>query len=162
MAEQFTSPAAALWFVDPWHRAEQRWFDGARWTPHVTSRGTPGFDPLVAAPVAAERRSTRSWVRAIAVLAGMVAVAGLVLWIATSLGSGAACAFRGRRDRGAETGMRVGLLMMILAPLIGWVMVPVAINWLRTKPVLAVALLGLSVSVSVLAIAAVDTVTSCA
>ncbi len=88
MAEQFTSPAAALWFVDPWHRAEHRWFDGARWTPHVTSRGTPGFDPLVAAPV--------------------------------------------------------------------------AINWLCTKPVLAVALLGLSVSVSVLAIAAVDTVTSCA
>lgn len=58
--------------------------------------------------------------------------------------------------------MRVGLLMMILAPLIGWVMVPVTVIWLRTKPVLAVALLGLSVSLCVLAIAAVDTVTACA
>ena len=99
MAEQPTSPAAG-WFIDPWHRAEHRWFDGARWTPHVTSRGEPGFDPLAAAQVAAVRRVTRSWVRAIAVLAGMVAVAGLVLWIATSLGNGAACAFRGQRDRG--------------------------------------------------------------
>ncbi|HEX7133480.1 MAG TPA: phospholipid scramblase-related protein [Iamia sp.] len=31
--------AAAGWYPDPYHRAEQRWFDGSTWTPNVVRGG---------------------------------------------------------------------------------------------------------------------------
>jgi len=34
------------WHPDPSGRFEARYFDGIRWTEHVTRDGTPGIDPL--------------------------------------------------------------------------------------------------------------------
>jgi uncharacterized protein YxjI len=51
MPEQ--SPAA--WYPDPFGRHELRYWDGAQWSHHVTSRGRQGIDPLVGgAPVPTE------------------------------------------------------------------------------------------------------------
>ena len=38
--------APAGWYGDPAARHEQRYWDGARWTEHVTDRGRPGIDPV--------------------------------------------------------------------------------------------------------------------
>lgn len=46
-----TSPAA--WHPDPLHRHELRYWDGARWTEHVSDRGQTSVDPPVAQPSAA-------------------------------------------------------------------------------------------------------------
>lgn len=53
------------WHPDPMHRHQQRWWDGASWTEHVTDDGAPGVDPLdapvpgpVPAPAAAPTVST--------------------------------------------------------------------------------------------------------
>jgi hypothetical protein len=45
-----TSPAA--WHPDPLHRHELRYWDGARWTEHVSDRGQTSVDPPVAQPSA--------------------------------------------------------------------------------------------------------------
>jgi hypothetical protein len=45
-----TSPAA--WHPDPFHRHELRYWDGARWTEHVSDRGQTSADPPVAQPSA--------------------------------------------------------------------------------------------------------------
>jgi len=37
---------AAGWFADPDRRHELRYWDGQRWTEHVSDRGAPGVDPL--------------------------------------------------------------------------------------------------------------------
>jgi hypothetical protein len=40
-------PAApAGWLPDPSTRHELRYWDGARWTDHVTDAGAPGMDPI--------------------------------------------------------------------------------------------------------------------
>jgi Protein of unknown function (DUF2510)/Protein of unknown function (DUF2516) len=41
-------PAApqAGWYPDPYARHEQRWFDGFRWTEHVSDAGAPSADPV--------------------------------------------------------------------------------------------------------------------
>jgi hypothetical protein len=41
---QPTGPAG--WFTDPGRRHELRYWDGQRWTEHVSDRGTQGVDPL--------------------------------------------------------------------------------------------------------------------
>jgi hypothetical protein len=41
---QATGPAG--WFADPGRRHEFRYWDGQRWTEHVSDRGTQGVDPL--------------------------------------------------------------------------------------------------------------------
>jgi Protein of unknown function (DUF2510) len=41
---QATGPAG--WFADPGGRHELRYWDGQRWTGHVSDRGTQGVDPL--------------------------------------------------------------------------------------------------------------------
>ncbi len=38
----------ANWYPDPMGRHEYRWFDGNRWTDHVSSHGKQSFDPLQA------------------------------------------------------------------------------------------------------------------
>ena len=42
----------ANWWPDPFRRFELRYWDGARWTHHVSTRGQTGIDPPVAAPAA--------------------------------------------------------------------------------------------------------------
>lgn len=37
--------AAPSWLADPHRRHELRWWDGERWTEHVSNRGVPGTDP---------------------------------------------------------------------------------------------------------------------
>ena len=39
-------PAAAGWFADPGRRHELRYWDGQRWTEHVSDRGTQGVDAM--------------------------------------------------------------------------------------------------------------------
>jgi len=39
-------PTVANWYPDPYRRYEQRYYDGAAWTPTVTSQGVIGTDPL--------------------------------------------------------------------------------------------------------------------
>lgn len=39
-------PSPAAWHRDPTGRHEMRYFDGARWTEHVSDRGGAGRDPL--------------------------------------------------------------------------------------------------------------------
>jgi preprotein translocase subunit SecF len=38
--------ASAGWFADPGRRHELRYWDGQRWTEHVSDRGTQGVDPI--------------------------------------------------------------------------------------------------------------------
>ena len=38
-------PAPASWLADPQHRHELRWWDGSRWTEHVSNAGVPSTDP---------------------------------------------------------------------------------------------------------------------
>lgn len=44
---------AAQWYPDPSGRHQFRYWDGRQWTPHVTTHGRPGIDPLPSAPAAA-------------------------------------------------------------------------------------------------------------
>jgi hypothetical protein len=37
---------AAGWFADPGRRHELRYWDGQRWTEHVSDRGTQGVDAM--------------------------------------------------------------------------------------------------------------------
>lgn len=47
------SDSSAGWRVDPTGRFDQRYWDGLRWTEHVTSSGTTDVDPPIpATPVA--------------------------------------------------------------------------------------------------------------
>jgi hypothetical protein len=46
--------APAGWFADPGRRHELRYWDGQRWTEHVSDRGIPGVDTV---PVAEGPRS---------------------------------------------------------------------------------------------------------
>ena len=39
-------PVAAGWFADPGRRHELRYWDGQRWTEHVSDRGTQGVDAV--------------------------------------------------------------------------------------------------------------------
>jgi uncharacterized protein YxjI len=39
------------WHPDPFGRHQQRWWDGQRWTEHVTTNGTAQLDPPTPAPV---------------------------------------------------------------------------------------------------------------
>ena len=41
-----TPNGTAGWYADPSRRFDLRYFDGARWTDHVTRNGAPGTDPL--------------------------------------------------------------------------------------------------------------------
>jgi hypothetical protein len=47
-AEAPTTPGA--WHPDPTRRYESRWWDGSRWTQHVTTKGRTMSDPLVSKP----------------------------------------------------------------------------------------------------------------
>lgn len=47
-----TEQPVAAWYPDPFGRHELRYWDGSRWTPHVTSRGRQGIDPPVAGSAA--------------------------------------------------------------------------------------------------------------
>ncbi len=47
------SGAPPAWYPDPGHRHEFRWWDGARWTEHVSNRQVIGRDPLPPRPPAA-------------------------------------------------------------------------------------------------------------
>lgn len=42
----------ANWYPDPFHRYQQRYWDGNRWTHDVSTNGTQSFDPPVATPSA--------------------------------------------------------------------------------------------------------------
>jgi hypothetical protein len=44
-AEAPTTPGA--WHPDPTRRYESRWWDGSRWTQHVTTKGRITSDPVV-------------------------------------------------------------------------------------------------------------------
>lgn len=44
-ADQATMPPAG-WLTDPMGRHEQRYWDGARWTEHVSDGGTQSTDPV--------------------------------------------------------------------------------------------------------------------
>ena len=39
------APAAPSWFPDPSRRHELRFWDGRRWTEHVSDKGTASVDP---------------------------------------------------------------------------------------------------------------------
>src|SRR3954469_9404160 len=39
-----TTPAG--WYADPTGRSEHRYWDGSRWTEHVSNRGLAGIDPI--------------------------------------------------------------------------------------------------------------------
>jgi hypothetical protein len=41
-----SAAAPAGWYADPATRHEQRYWDGAQWTEHVTDRGRPSIDPV--------------------------------------------------------------------------------------------------------------------
>jgi hypothetical protein len=41
-----SASAPAGWYGDPAARHEQRYWDGAHWTEHVTDGGRPGIDPV--------------------------------------------------------------------------------------------------------------------
>ncbi|OBG24591.1 hypothetical protein A5764_09305 [Mycobacterium sp. 852002-51057_SCH5723018] len=43
-------PTPATWHPDPTRRFECRWWDGTRWTQHVSTNGHRMSDPLVSAP----------------------------------------------------------------------------------------------------------------
>jgi len=47
-AEAPTTPEA--WYSDPARRYESRWWDGSRWTQHVSTKGRTMSDPLVSEP----------------------------------------------------------------------------------------------------------------
>jgi uncharacterized protein YxjI len=52
-------PPAADWYPDPYGRHERRYFDGARWTEHVATRGRQAVDPAEGVPkVPTVHRST--------------------------------------------------------------------------------------------------------
>ncbi len=40
------TPPPAAWFADPMGRHEMRYWDGTQWTPHVSTRGVQGTDPV--------------------------------------------------------------------------------------------------------------------
>lgn len=42
-----TPTAPGAWYSDPTHRYESRWWDGSRWTHHVSTKGRTMSDPLV-------------------------------------------------------------------------------------------------------------------
>jgi hypothetical protein len=39
-------PAAGQWSADPYGRYQLRYYDGTRWTEHVSSAGIPAVDPV--------------------------------------------------------------------------------------------------------------------
>src|SRR4051794_29344853 len=45
------------WYPDPGRRHEYRWWDGSRWTEHVSNRGIVGRDPLPPRPPVPARAS---------------------------------------------------------------------------------------------------------
>lgn len=47
---------SADWYADPLGRFEKRYWDGARWTEHVTSNGAPSVDPPLAPPAPVSSR----------------------------------------------------------------------------------------------------------
>jgi len=52
-------PPAADWYPDPYGRHERRYFDGARWTERVATRGRQAVDPAEGVPkVPTVHRST--------------------------------------------------------------------------------------------------------
>lgn len=54
------SPPAA-WYADPFGRHERRYWDGAKWTEHVGSRGVQGVDPTVETPVPKTPQINADW-----------------------------------------------------------------------------------------------------
>lgn len=40
------TPPPPSWQRDPFGRSEFRWWDGLRWTEHVTTAGAPSTDPI--------------------------------------------------------------------------------------------------------------------
>lgn len=46
VAAATTGVAAAGWHPDPMGRYDQRYWDGVRWTEHVTKAGAPSIDPI--------------------------------------------------------------------------------------------------------------------
>ena len=40
------SNPAANWYPDPTGRHQQRWWDGQRWSDHVSDNGATSVDPL--------------------------------------------------------------------------------------------------------------------
>ncbi|WP_253867855.1 DUF2510 domain-containing protein [Mycobacterium sp. GA-1285] len=41
-----SQPAPANWYPDPYRRSELRYWDGSRWTPHVSTNGITAQDPI--------------------------------------------------------------------------------------------------------------------
>jgi hypothetical protein len=37
---------SAGWYPDPAGRHERRWYDGNRWSEHVSDQNRPGIDPI--------------------------------------------------------------------------------------------------------------------
>jgi Protein of unknown function (DUF2510)/Fibronectin type III domain len=74
----------AGWYSDPSLRHEYRYWDGLRWTPHVSDRGLTASDPELRPstnPDGAPAAHPLRWiVPVIAVVAVLAVIAGLVLW----------------------------------------------------------------------------------
>lgn len=135
------------WYPDPTGRHDHRWWDGAEWTAHVADAGTPGTDPVPAAPpadaAAAASGSPTTAPRTGAAPVGPapgVAVAALVVGLAAALlgwvpflGVAVAVAavvlatialrrVRGGRGRGmAAIGLGAGLLGVLAGVATTWV-----------------------------------------
>jgi hypothetical protein len=114
------------WYPDPFAPGRLRFWDGTQWTADATG----------------PRRVSRVWLWGVAAVGTAVGVVGVIVWVAFSMSTGLRCGFK-QTQSGARMAVRVGFVLMVFGPLVGWVVVPVAVVWGREPkwlawPILAV------------------------
>lgn len=73
------SDAPPSWYVDPTNRHELRFWDGSRWTEHVSSGGVGGIDPVGELDIASDGTHARSGMTRLA--ARSLGLVGLLLCV---------------------------------------------------------------------------------
>jgi hypothetical protein len=132
-----TEPNPAGWFADPFHRFQHRYWDGASWTSHVSTQGTPTTDPWgiepsppgvapiptypppMSLPTAGAARPWSSRVLVIVLVgAGLLAIGAILPWVRAeaSFGSSSFSAHKNGLDGdGVLTGLlAVGIVLFLL------------------------------------------------
>ena len=66
------------WYADPTGRYEARYWDGLKWTGHISHYGATGNDPIVRA------KFDRLWIRVFSKLVLWLVVLGFLFWMVKS------------------------------------------------------------------------------
>ena len=64
------------WYADPTGRYEARYWDGLKWTGHISHYGATGNDPILRA------RFDRLWIRLLGKIVLWGVILGLLFWVA--------------------------------------------------------------------------------